>query len=227
MYSKKLFSLIILLIPVWITNVNAGGMSKQEACKYNEWIHGKSIYIYWPGELPRVDGFLKKDNNLYYFIHIFPSTEAIDHYIESDNSPYTKYGFIYNKASYMVQYDCSRSRVRFLPYLRSTRGDQYGKLRWIDGDILSYTITSYNAKSSCKYADDVIMNMKTLEQYKIEEDENYPTAPKGYCLTRTPYKNQWNMIVRFQVEKYKISTKESWFSLYEYDLNKKLLSRVQ
>ncbi|GAB0174688.1 MAG: hypothetical protein HHAS10_05670 [Candidatus Altimarinota bacterium] len=223
MRSFLLF-LCLLLFPSFVL---ASTLSKKEACSYPEGIHRDPLYIYWPGELPRVDGFLKKDNKLYYFIHIFPNTDAINRYIESDNSPYTKYGFISNKASYMVQYDCSRSRVKFLPYLRSTRGDQYGKFHWIDGDILSYTITSYNAKSSCKYADDIIMDMKTLERYKIENDKNYPNAPNGYCLTRTPYKNQGNMIVRFQVEKYKISTKESWFSLYEYDLKKKFLSQIQ
>lgn len=205
----------------------ASGLSKQEACKYEEGIHWDPLYIYWPWELPRVDGFLKKDNKLYYFIHIFPSAKAINQYVESDNSPYSKYGFIKNKASYMVSFDCSRSKVKFLPYLRSTRGDQYGKFHWLDGDTLAYTITSYNAKSPCKYADDVIMNMSTMEKYPIETNPNYPIPPKGYCLMRAPYKNRGNSVVRFQIEKYKIETKESWFSLYEYDLKKQFLSQIR
>lgn len=227
-YLFKISSLIfIVLFFVFAENMYATALLKNEACKYEEGIHREPLYIYWPGELPRVDWFLKKDNKLYYFIHIFPSAQAIDRYVESDNSPYTKYGFIKNKASYMVQYDCSRSKVKFLPYLRSTRGDQYGKFHWIDGDILSYTITSYNAKSPCKYADDIIMNMKNMEQYPIEKSPNYPTVLDWYCLTRTPYKNRGKWIIRFQVEKYKISTKESWFSLYEYNLEKRFLSQIK
>lgn len=206
---------------------DALGLMKKEACAYSEGIHRMPIYVYWPWELPHVDSFLKKDNRLYYFIHIFPSLDAIKRYEASDNSPYSKLGFIKNKASYMVSYDCSRGRVKFLPYLRSTRWDQYGKLHWIDGDVLSYTITSYNAKSACTYADDVIMDMKTMEKYPIEKSPNYPIASKGFCLTRTPYKNRGNGIIRFQIEKYKIATKESWFSLYEYDLKKRILNQIK
>lgn len=90
----------------------------------------------------------------------------------------------------MVEFDCSRSKVKFLPYLRSTRGDQYGKFHWIDGDTLSYSITSNNAKSTCKYADDIIMNMATMEKYPIEKSKNYPEASKGFCISRSAYKNK-------------------------------------
>jgi hypothetical protein len=221
------FVLLILFFFLVPFTTFAGWLSKQDACKYEEWIHWEPIYIYWPWELPRVDGFLKKNNKLYYFIHIFPSAKAIDGYVGSDNSPYSKLGFIKNKASYMVEYDCSRSKVKFLPYLRSTRGDQYGKFHWIDGDTLSYSITSSNEKSPCKFAEDVIMNMATMEKYPIEKSQNYPPASKGFCLTRSAYKNKWNGIIRFQVEKYKITTKESWFSLYEYDLKKRLLNQIK
>jgi hypothetical protein len=166
--------LLLIILAFFPTLTFAGGLMKQEACKYEEGIHWDPIYVYWPGELPRVDGFLKKDNKLYYFIHIFSSGKNIDQYVESDNNPYTKYGFIRNKASYMVSYDCSRSKVKFLPYLRSTRGDQYGKFLWIDGDILSYSITSHNPKSPCKFGDDIIMDMKTMARHQIEKDPSYP-----------------------------------------------------
>lgn len=224
----KILSKILFFICIFAPFVvEWAWLSKKEACAFEEWIHWDPIYIYWPGELPRVDGFLKKNNKLYYFIHIFPSAEAIDGYVESDNSPYSKLGFIKNKASYMVEFDCSRSKVKFLPNLRSIRGDQYGKFHWIDGDILSYSITSNNAKSTCKYADDILMNMATMEKYPIEGSKNYPEASKGFCISRSAYKNKWNGIIRFQVEKYKIATKESWFSLYEYDLKKRYLSQIR
>jgi hypothetical protein len=220
-------SLLLVLFFSFSQTSYAIGLLKKEACAYPEWIHRLPLYVYWPNELPHVDDFLKKDNKLYYFIHIFPSAEAINRYIESDNSPYTKSGFIKNKASYMVTYDCSRGKVKFLPQLRSTRWDQYGKFHWLDGDILSYSITSYNAKDTCKFADDVIMDMKTLEKYPIEKSKNYPESSVWFCLTRTPYKNRGNGILRFQIEKYKIATKESWYSLYEYNLSKRILTQVR
>jgi hypothetical protein len=91
---KILFCIAFVFIISPFFPVGAVSLSKQEACAYPEGIHWDPIYVYWPGELPRVDGFLKKDNKLYYFIHIFFSGKNIDQYVESDNSPYTKYGFI-------------------------------------------------------------------------------------------------------------------------------------
>lgn len=69
---------------------------KPEACGFADGIHRKELYIYWPGEYPQVDEFLKYKGKLYYFIHKFPSALSLSRYQEAWNSPYSKYGFIRN-----------------------------------------------------------------------------------------------------------------------------------
>ena len=114
---KRLLFLILILFPSFSF---ASGLLKSDACSYTDGIHRGELYIYWPGEYPQVDEFLKYKGKLYYFIHNFPSSEALAHYRKAGNSPYSEYGFIKNKGAFFVTFDCARSKVEFSPNLRST-----------------------------------------------------------------------------------------------------------
>lgn len=222
---KFFISLFLLSIPSLIF---ASALSKQEACKYPDGIHWDPLYIYWPGELPRVDGFLKKDGFLYYFIHIFPSGSSLERYVINGNNPYTpKYGFVRNKAAYFVSFHCSRSKVRFSPILRSFRWDQYGKLLWTEWKYVGYSITRENQKSSCKFADDTILDISTHTRKDIEKHPLYPHAWQGECITRTPFRYSKWWFVEFTLERRILKTQESYYTRYRYNLEEQSLEKLQ
>lgn len=91
--KKIIFFCFFFLLPSFS---HAIGLMKPEACGFADGIHRKELYIYWPGEYPQVDEFLKYRGKLYYFIHKFPSALSLSRYQDAGNSPYSKYGFIRN-----------------------------------------------------------------------------------------------------------------------------------
>ncbi len=64
----------------------ASGMTKQEACTYPDGIIREEVYVLWPGKLPQIDEFLKKDGFLYYFIHTFPDSNSLSAYRDTGNT---------------------------------------------------------------------------------------------------------------------------------------------
>ena len=122
MYRTLFLLLLFLFFP---TLTFASGLSKQDACSYPDGIHDESVYIYWPGKIVHVGEFLKKDGFLYYFIHTFSSKDALVSYRDHGDMR-TR-----NSGSYLASYDCTRSRVKFYPNVRTLGGTAYGKFRWV------------------------------------------------------------------------------------------------
>ncbi len=211
----KKFLLLILLFPL---SVSAIGISKQVACNQPNGINLKPIYILWPGEIPYVDSFVKYNGKLYYFIQKFASAKARNIYIKNGNSPLANNGFITNKWSFLVEYDCARSKVDFLP-IQDTSGLGHGKFLWNNGRWVDYSFTHPNRTPSCKIQQDTILNLETQNRANIDSIlKQYPESTKSGCYTRDIYTYTGNDTVVFRVERKNLSTKESFFYPYAYDL---------
>lgn len=221
---KKLLLLIIVLFFPAITS--ATSLLKNEACSYEDGIHRESLYVYWPGKYPTVDEFVKKNGKLHYFIQVFPTASSLDRYRVAGNSPYSTYGFIKNSGSYLVSYDCARSKVEFSPYIRSTRWDQYGKFSWIDGDYLDYTFAKLTAMNTCYDWPDTVMSLLTLRNIPLYFS-GIPRSTKDVCIARWPYKSLGDGNIQFDIEKHDNTTDESWYSRYQYEISSKKLRKVR
>ncbi len=200
---------------------------KPEACGFADGIHRKELYIYWPGEYPQVDEFLKYRGKLYYFIHKFPSALSLSRYQDAGNSPYSKYGFIRNTWAYFVTFDCARSKVEFSPTIRSTAWDAYGKFYWLDRRYLSYSFTRLEKRNACTEWPDKLIALPDFSSLLIEKQSGYPNSTEDVCYARGPYKFLGDGKVQFDVEKYDPSTGESWFSRYQYQLDTSKLKKIR
>lgn len=222
----KNFFLFILLLAFPLFS-HALGLMKTDACGYADGIHREELYIYWPDEHPQVDEFLKYKGKLYYFIHNFPSSEALARYRKAGNSPYSEYGFIRNKWAFFVTFDCARSKVEFSPTIRSTSGDMYGKFYWLDRTYLSYTFTHMLRRNTCTEWPDTLVSLPDFSPLLLEKERWYPKSTKDMCYARGPYKSLGDGRVQFDVERHDPSTGESWFSRYQYQIDTRKLKKIR
>ncbi len=222
--KKLLLILIFLLFP---TLTSATSLLKNEACAYEDGIHHESLYVYWPGKYPTVDEFVKKDEKLHYFIQVFPTAESLDRYRKAGNSPYTTYGFIRNSGSYLVSFDCARSKVSFSTKIRSTKWDQYGSFNWIDGEYLSYSFPRLLSRNSCKQWPDSLVIFPDFYEIFAEAEKTYPKSTKDICYARSVYKSLGGEKVQFDIEKHDNKTNESWYSRYHYEMNTGKLKKIR
>lgn len=176
--------LILFLILLFPTLTSAAGMSKQDACAYPDGIHYEEVYVLWPGKLPQIDAFLKKNGFLYYFIHTFPDTESLAAYRDAGNRDM---GIIKNTGSYFVSYECARSKVKFHTNIRSTEGTTYGKLHWIHGDILDYSLTP-RSRRPCATPPDSLLALSTIKKLSPDTRKGIPRTTSKSCVARSQYK---------------------------------------
>lgn len=221
---KKLLLLIFVFLFPALTS--ATSLLKNEACRYDDGIHRESLYVYWPGKYPTVDEFVKKNGKLHYFIQVFPTASSLDRYRTAGNSPYTNVGFIRNSGSYLVSYDCARSKVEFSPWIRSTRGDQYGNFNWIDGEYLSYSFPKLTAINTCKEWPDSILSLRSMINIPLSFAW-IPRSTGNICIARWPYKSLGNGKIQFDIEKHDTTTDESWYSRYQYEIITKKLRKIR
>ena len=223
----KLFFLFIILFLPSISH--ASSLSKQEACAYRDGIHREEVYVYWPGKQPQIDEFLKYDGKLYYFIQVLPDAKSLGSYRKAWNSPYTDVGFIRNSGSYFVTFDCARSKVDFssTPKMYSTRGDQYGRLNWIDGKYLSYSFPILGSRNTCRDWPDAIMDMSTMGDIAIERVSWMPRSTKDICVARWLYKSLPGGKLQFDLETHDILSGESWYSRYMYQIDTRKLKKIK
>jgi hypothetical protein len=206
------------LITVSVPSVSAIGISKQVACKQPDGFHEKSVYILWKWEIPYVDSFVKFRGKLYYFIHQFPSSKARDEYRKWENSPLTNSGFVPNQWTSLVEFDCARSKVKFLPIQEKT-GKAYGKILWSRDGWLGYTYTRPNIPQTCKIQEDAIYDMKTGESEKIDQIlDEYPPTDEQECYTRNLLQYTGSGTVKLQVERKILSDGGSFYFPYLYYL---------
>ncbi len=222
---KKL--LLIFIILAFPTLAHATSLLKNDACTYPDGIHREELYIYWPGEYPQVDEFLKYQGKLYYFIHNFSSSEMLGRYRKAGNSPYSEYGFIKNKWAFFVTFDCARSKVTFSPTIRSASGDVYGKFYWLDRWYLSYSFLHLLKRNTCTTWPDTIVTVPAFSPIRIEKEKAYPKSTKSLCYARGPYKSLGDGRIQFDIEQHDQSTGESWFSRYQYQLDTKKLKKTR
>ena len=221
---KHLLFLILFLFPALTF---ASGISKQDACQYPDGIHREEMYIYWPGEYVQVDEFLKIGSKLRYFIHTFPARSSLDLYRASGNSPLTSGGFIANKGSYFVTYDCGRSKVEFSDTVRATDGLSYGKLNWIDDRYLDFSWIRSGNINSCENIPDYIYDVYLNRYVIVGKRSELPHSGKNICVARSKYQNIAPGKIQFDIEKYDMATKESWYSRYQYQFSNKKLKKIR
>jgi hypothetical protein len=180
---KKLLFLILCLLPFQIF---ATDLMKNDACKYADGIYYEPIYIYWPGEAPYVESFVKSGNKLYYFIHTFQRSGDADAYRANNGRAASDHGWIPNKASQLVEHDCVRSKVTFHPTVQDRSGLGYGKFLWKDGKFIGYTFSYPNTRYNSLYGADYI--------FDLEYQKNIVPIGLGYSfrgsrkqLIRSPY----------------------------------------
>lgn len=190
----------------------AAGMTKEEACAYPEGIHHAEVYVLWPGKLPQIDSFLKKEGFLYYFIHTFPDSDSLAAYRDAGNRDL---GVIKNTGSYFVSFDCARSRVKFYPSVRSIEGTTYGKLNWVYGDYLDYTLVP-RLRNACIIAPDSLIRLSNMR--KITPDKTYgiPRSNPAICVARSSYKATSPGVIEWETEQQDRVTKESFYTKYSY-----------
>lgn len=219
---KLLFFLLFLLLP---TLTFASSLSKQEACAYPDGIVRESVYILWPGKIVQVDEFVKKDGFLYYFIHIFPDQEAVDTYRANANNADTRQSSVKNEGSFFASYDCSRSKVKFSSHIRSLEGTAYGKLNWIAGQYLSYSLIGRD-RDPCTTWPDMILDMKTMTNLRFDTTMRLLKSSKNICVGRSMYKSLEDGKMQFDIEQYQRDTEESFYSRYQYQFSTKKLKKV-
>ena len=217
------FLLSFLLLLLFPTLTFASGMTKQEACEYPEGIAREEVYVLWPGKLPQIDGFLKKEGFLYYFIHTFSDRNTLSAYRDAGN---TSWGFIRNTGSYLVSYDCTKSKVKFYPSIRSLGGTAYGKLNWISGNFLSYSL-AWDERDPCKIWPDALLDIQSMAPLKIDRLSGLPRSTEAICIGRGAYKNIKDGIVQFDIEEHTWETEESFYSRYQYYLSTKKLKKIR
>lgn len=183
LYSSMKF-LLLFLIFFFPILASAAGMSKPDACAYPDGIHYEEVYVLWPGKLPQIDAFLKKNGFLYYFIHTFADADSLAAYRDAGNRDL---GIIRNTGSYFVSYDCTRSKVKFHPQVRSTEGTTYGKLHWIHGDILDYSLTP-RTRRPCTTPPDSLLVLSTIKKLSPDTRKGIPRTTSKSCVARSQYK---------------------------------------
>lgn len=215
--NKLILTLLLsfLAIPV---QVSAIGISKQTACLKWDGLNTTPLYILWKWEIPYVDSFVKYNNKLYYFIHQFRSSTERDIYRKWINSPLTNSGFIISQWSSLVEYDCARSKVNFLPVQDKT-GKSYGKILWEKDGYMAYSFIKPNTEKACLLPQDAIYNLAEGKNIDVNTVlEKYPTSDDAECYTRNmmTYLGKW--IVKFRVERKVLSKGNSYFFPYTMSL---------
>ena len=221
-YRIYIFSIILLFSS---TVIFASSLSKQEACSYPDGIVRESVYILWPGKIVQVDEFVKKDGFLYYFINVFPDQETVDAYRANGNNADTRQISVKNEGSFFASYDCSRSKVKFYSHIRSLGGTAYGKLNWIAGQYLSYSLIGRD-RDPCTTWPDMILDMKTMTNLRFDTTMRLLKSSKKICVGRSMYKSIEDGKMQFDIEQYQRDTEESFYSRYQYQFSTKKLKKV-
>lgn len=194
------------------------GISKQVACKQPDGLNQKSVYILWKGEIPYVDSFVKYNGKLYYFIHQFRTIVERDTYRKWSNSPLTNSGFVISKWSSLVEYDCSRSKVTFLP-IQDTSWKSYGKLLWMKDGWIGYTFVKPNTWDSCRTPQDAIIDLKTKKIEWVDTIFNeYPTSTENECYTRSLLQYTGSGVIKLKIERKSLSDNSTSYYPYLYNL---------
>ena len=219
---KFLIALILIFLP---TLTFASSLTKQEACSYPEGIHAEEVYVLWPGKLVKVDEFLKKWGFIYYFIHTFPDQNSLDEYRANGDDPKIIGGYIRNTGSYLVSFDCSRSKVKFHTNVRSLGGIAYGEFHWVSGNLLSYSLVWAN-RDPCKTGPDSILDMRTMIPLRIDTFQWIPRSTQEICVGRSMYRNVTDGVIQFDIEEYHRATEESFYSRYQYQINTRKIKKI-
>lgn len=219
---NKILLALFLLFPILSF---ASGLSKQDACDYAEGIHQNEVYILWPGKFVRVDEFLKKDGFLYYFIHTFPDQKSLDGYRQNEGDPNAANGYIRNTGSHFASFDCARSKVRFYPNIASVNGTAYGKLNWISGNILSYSLVG-TSRDPCTTGPDTILDMTRMTNIRFDRFTGLPKSTKDICIGRSTFKNMAGGVIQFDIEEHHWDTDESFYSRYQYQFSIRKLKKI-
>lgn len=213
---KRLFLAILVFFLVPLTS-HAIGISKQVACNQPDGLNNKPLYILWKWEIPYVDSFVKYNNKLYYFIHQFRSSSERDTYRRWTNSPLTNSGFIQSQWSSLVEFDCARFKVNFLP-IQDRTGKSYGKILWEKDGYLAYTFIKPNISKRCNPPQDALFDLSTRESINVNKVlDEYPASDEKECYTRNMMTYKKNKTVSFKVERKVFPKGNSFF--FPYTLN--------
>lgn len=219
MFFRIFLFLLVLIFPALSF---AAGMTKQEACMYEDGIYREEVYVLWPDKLPQIDGFLKKNGFLYYFIHTFPDTESLAAYRDAGNRDL---GYIKNTGSYFVSFDCARSKVKFYPSIRSIEWTTYGKLNWINGDYLDYSLVS-RYHDPCITSPDALISVSNIKKLNPDKTRWLAHSNTLTCVARSPYKLISDGLIEWETEQQKRSTEESFYSKYQYTFLTNKLKKI-
>ncbi len=214
--------LIIVLFPVV---ASTAGMTKQDACSYPDGIYQEQLYILWPGKIVQVDEFVKKDGFLYYFINVFPDQETVDAYRANANNADTRHSSVKNDGSFLASYDCSRSKVKFYSNIRSLGGTAYGKLNWLAGRYLSYSLLS-RGRDPCTTWPDMLIDMDRMTNLRLDKTMRFLRSTPNICIGRSMYKSVEDGKIQFDIEEYHRDTEESFYSRYQYQFTTKKLKKI-
>ena len=220
---NKILLALFLLFPILSF---ASGLSKQDACDYAEGIHQNEVYILWPGKFVRVDEFLKKDGFLYYFIHTFPDQKSLDGYRQNEGDPNAANGYIRNTGSYLASFDCARSKVRFYSNISSSNGTTYGKMNWINGNILSYSLVRAD-RDPCTTGPDTILDMTRMMNMRFDRFAGLLRSTEDICIGRSMFKNVSNGVIQFDIEEHHWKSEESFYARYQYSFSIGKLKKIQ
>jgi hypothetical protein len=218
--------LLLFILSLFPALAFASGMTKQEACAYPDGIHREEVYVLWPGKIVQIDEFLKKDGFLYYFIQSFPSWDMRDRYRSNGNNPETSYGYVRTAGSYFVSFDCTRSKVKFYPHIRSGVGTAFGRIHWISGQYLDFSLVG-DGRDPCTTGPDSLLDLSTMALLRIDKLQSLPRSTTAICVGRSPYKNTQANTIQFDIEQYQHDTEESFYSRYQYHFSQKKLKKIR
>ncbi len=220
--SRILILLFLFLFPFFAF---ASWLSKQDACSRLDGIHREQVYILWPGKFVQVDEYLKHEGFLYYFIHVFPDQVTLDAYRKNGNNPEIPGAILRNDGSYLASYDCSRSKVKFYPQVRSFGGTAFGKLNWVLGNYLSYSLVGYD-RNTCTTGPDDLLDMTRIARMRLDQMIALPKSSSTLCVGRSMYRALEDGRIQFDIEEYHTDTEESFYSRYQYQFTTKKLKKI-
>lgn len=173
-----------------------------------------------------MDEFLKKEGFLYYFIHTFSDQNGLDAYRYNEANPNSANGYIKNTGSYLASFDCARSKVKFYPNIASVSSTAYGKLNWISGNTLSYSLVATN-RNPCTTGPDTILDMTRMMNMRFDRFAGLLKSTEDICIGRSMFKNVSSGVIQFDIEEHHWKSEESFYARYQYSFSTGKLKKIQ
>ncbi len=214
------FFLFFFLFPCFTL---ASWLTKQQACDYPTGLYDEEVYVLWPGKIPYIESFVKKDGFLYYFIHTFPDRDNERAYRDAGK---VAGSYVKNSGSYFVSYDCARSKVKFHTAIRSLGGTSYGSWNWFSWRYLSYSLVPYD-RDACSTPPDTLLDTLSMTALRLDRLLWLPRTTNLKCVGRSKYKPLDDGVVQFDIEEHIWKTEESFYSRYQYSLLNQKLRKIR